>query len=270
MSIIRVHTSFNIDIDFEAPPFHQRLLAWLIDIIVLTFYVLIAFRLFGWLLYSSDADEGKQTQFLAYFLLLIVPFFTYHLFCEITMNGQSIGKKLMGIRVVNENGSRPSYSQFIIRWLIRTSDYMALVFLASAGDAMQRNDLDFFWKSAAAFGLLIADVILVNASKKHQRLGDMLAHTIVIKTRQNTTINDTVFLQVAHNYVPSFPQVMQLSDRDINALKNILKTAKKHHDFHLAANAAEKIKSHLNIVTSLAPLDFLEVLLKDYNHLSVQ
>jgi hypothetical protein len=62
---------------------------------------------------------------------------------------------------------------------------------------------------------------------------------------------------------------MQLSDRDINSLKSILDTAKKRHDFHLAEMASEKIKNHLQIRTTLSPFDFLEVLLKDYNYLSV-
>ena len=61
---------------------------------------------------------------------------------------------------------------------------------------------------------------------------------------------------------------MQLSDRDINALKSILDTAKKRHDFDLAAQASEKIKNHLKIENSLSPFDFLEILLKDYNYLS--
>ena len=117
-------------------------------------------------------------------------------------------------------------------------------------------------------GLFFTDVILVNASKKNQRLGDMLAHTLLIKANQKHSIQDTVFLNIGDGYKPSFPQVMQLSDRDMNSLKSILDTAKKRGDFNLAAMAAEKIKSHLKIETSLSPFDFLEILLKDYNYLS--
>ena len=38
----------------------------------------------------------------------------------------------------------------------------------------------------------------------------------------------------------------------------------------LAHTAAEKVKTHLNIETGMSPFDFLEVLLKDYNYLSVK
>jgi hypothetical protein len=126
----------------------------------------------------------------------------------------------------------------------------------------------YFWQVAIPMGLFMTDVILVNASKKNQRLGDMLAHTLLIKVAQKHSIQDTVFLNIADNYKPSFPQVMQLSDRDINSLKSILDTAKKRGDFNLAAMASDKIRNHLKIETTLSPFDFLEVLLKDYNYLS--
>ena len=106
-------------------------------------------------------------------------------------------------------------------------------------------------------------------TKKQQRLGDILAHTVLIDTKERGKITDTVFLEVEESYVPQFPQIMQLSDRDINSLKGIIDAARKHKDHHMASMAAEKIKAHLKIDTYLEPEDFLEVLLKDYNYLSV-
>ena len=83
-------------------------------------------------------------------------------------------------------------------------------------------------------------------------------------------MEETVFVEVADNYVPVFPQIMKLSDKDINAIKGILDTARKKGDFNLAAMAGEKIKSHLMIDTPMPPFDFLDTLLKDYNYLSVK
>ena len=116
----------------------------------------------------------------------------------------------------------------------------------------------------------MTDIILVVSSKKGQRLGDILAHTILVRTSSRGSMEETVFIEVADNYVPVFPQIMRLSDKDINAIKSILDTARKKGDFHLAAMASEKIKSHLNINTSLSPFDFLDTLLKDYNYLSIK
>jgi len=168
--------------------------------------------------------------------------------------------------VVSENGGRPSISQLIIRWLIRTSDYTLIIIIILIPFA-QTFGSQVYWGVAGAIALLVADLILVN-TKKQQRLGDILAHTVLINTKQNEKITDTVFLEVSDKYVPQFPQIMQLSDRDINALKGIIDTARKHKDHNMAMMAAEKIKAHLKIDTYLEPEEFLEVLLKDYNYLS--
>lgn len=268
MSIVRIHTNFNIEIEFETPPFHHRLFAWAIDLILLVFYLVLASRFIGWLERLIGISDDSLYNMWAMSLLLILPFFLYHLVCEITLNGQSFGKRLLGIRVVSENGGRPSISQYIIRWLIRTSDYTVLIILLYAPYAAFYG-VRFFWALGGSLGLLLIDVILVN-SRKQQRLGDILAHTLLIKTRQQATIADTVFLPVDEQYVPTFPQVMQLHDRDINALKNILTIARDQHDWQLAAGTAEKIKQHLDIQTTLAPFDFLEMLLKDYNYYSAR
>lgn len=79
-----------------------------------------------------------------------------------------------------------------------------------------------------------------------------------------------MFIDVADSYVPSYPQIMQLSDKDINAIKSILETAKKKNDYNMAESACYKIKSHLKIESTLPPFDLLDTLLKDYNYLSTK
>ena len=264
MSVIRITTNFNIDLEFLAAPFHKRLFAWIIDTILIYIYFVIGARI----LTSFGAFGGDSTQSYAYFFILILPVFLYHLACEILMNGQSIGKKLLGLKVVNENGGRPSISQYIIRWLIRTSDYMIVVIIFSAAADATSGSVTYLWKAGIAVVLLLTDIILVNASKKGQRLGDILAHTLLIQSRQKASLEDTVFLHIKDDYKVSFPEVMRLSDRDINALKGIRDTARKYHDYELADRTAEKIKAHLNIQNSMSPFDFLEACLKDYNYLS--
>lgn len=277
MAIIKVQTNFNIDLEFEAAEFARRLGAWLIDLFIQIFYLIIAGKILGAILNGRSVNLDDTYDAWAISLLFFLPFLLYHPVMEITMTGQSIGKKLMKIRVVNENGGKASIGQYLIRWLIRTSDlalmiivyYIILLSSTSAeyiGDAAQQV--------AKAMGfailLLLIDIILVVASKKTQRLGDLLAGTIVIRTNPKGSIHDTVFLEVAQNYIPSFPQIMQLSDRDINSIKGILDTSRKKGDFQLAAMASEKIKNHLKIESTLSPFDFLEVVMKDYNYLSTK
>lgn len=264
MSVVRIATHFNIDIEFTAPPFHRRLFAWIIDVVVQVLYLVVAIKFLGFVTSNMRGDDTMKI--LAISLLLLLPFLLYHVVLEITMDGQSIGKKIMGIKVISENGGKPSIGQFIIRWFIRTSDYNIIVIVVLVQYARYFGP-QVYWGVAGAFGLLIADLILVN-TRKQQRLGDILAHTVLINTRQADKITDTVFLDVSQQYVPQFPQIMQLSDRDINALKGIIDTTRRHRDNQMAYMAAEKIKAHLKIDTHLEPEEFLNVLLQDYNALS--
>jgi uncharacterized RDD family membrane protein YckC len=270
MAVIKVPTSFNIDLEFEIPEFYRRMFSLFIDMLIEFFYLWIAIRVFEEIASSmSGYNDDAGHNLWALSLLLFLPVMVYHLVLEITMNGQSLGKKIMALRVVNENGGRPSVSQFIIRWLLRISDvWIVLLFFIMISEPDFGRNFETTFIILAAFAFFITDILLVVITPKSQRLGDILAKTILIRTGAKGSIEDTVFMPVADNYKPVFPQIMQLSDRDINAIKSILASARKRGDYRIAETAEQKIKSHLNIESHLSPVEFLEVLLKDYNYLS--
>ncbi|RYY56624.1 MAG: RDD family protein [Chitinophagaceae bacterium] len=270
MAFIRVPTTFNIDLEFEIPEFYRRMIALAIDVLVEFIYLRVAFEIMKSMATSMLYDDDGAYDFAAVGLLFALPIFLYHIVLEITMNGQSVGKKIMGIRVVNENGGRPSLGQFIIRWLLRISDVwiVIVILILVSGSAGESKETAFMVIAVVVF--LLTDIVLVVASKKSQRIGDMLARTILIRTTAKADISDTVFQEVESGYVPRYPQIMQLSDRDINAIKNIVETARKRNDPDLAVTAAEKVKHHLRLESDQYPIDFLDTLLKDYNYLSVK
>jgi len=271
MATIKIPTSFNIDVEFEIPEFYRRMLALLIDMLIEFFYLKIANEIYSSIYKSYGSDVDSQYNMWGVGLIFFAPLLIYHLVLEITMNGQSIGKKIIGIRVVSENGGRASISQFLIRWLLRVSDVwvvLLIFYVLSAGSGA--GDIESTIVVLVALGFLITDIVLVVTTQKSQRMGDILAHTILIRTNPKASIEETVFQEVADSYQPSFPQIMQLSDRDINAIKSILETARKKGDYNMAASAAEKIKSHLKIETQMSAFEFLDLLLKDYNYLSVK
>ncbi|MCX8019303.1 MAG: RDD family protein [Chitinophagaceae bacterium] len=262
MGIVKVPTQFNIELEFEIPEFYQRFLSWITDVIIQYFYLRLAIEIFK---LFDDFDDPLG----GFFLLLLLPVMLYHVLLEITMNGQSFGKKITGIRVVDEMGGKPSLSQFLIRWLLRISDmWIVILFLYLVSDKASEN-YEALFAMLSALIFLFTDVILVLTTRKSQRIGDILAKTILIKVNTKQKIEETVFQEVEENYTPRFPQIMQLSDKDMNAIKSILETASKKRDYELAERAAQKIKTHLKIETDMNNLEFLETLLKDYNYLSV-
>ena len=161
-------------------------------------------------------------------------------------------------------GGEPTVSQYLLRWVTRFFEW-PLVFGFVFPGFFVLYQLIF----VGFFGIFV--IIIIAVSKSSQRLGDLAAGTVIVDTKIKTHIHETVFVNISHkDYVVQCPEVMKLSDRDINSVKGILDVAVKKGDFKLAITAADKIKNHLKIESSLSPFDFLETVLMDYNYLSTK
>jgi hypothetical protein len=110
----------------------------------------------------------------------------------------------------------------------------------------------------------------VIATPYTQRIGDIVAGTILIDTRNRTSWQDTVFTELTDDYQPRYAQVMQLSDKDINTLKGIISAVRKKSDYDLSIRIAARIRSKLHIEDDQDSLEFLQTLLKDYNYYSTR
>jgi uncharacterized RDD family membrane protein YckC len=234
MLAVKLDTGFNIEVEFPITAFHRRLLAWLIDFFVLIGYLWLMGRLLSAIFQGSWGGEWIV-------VLYLLPYFFYHLVMEFTLNGQSIGKKAMSIRVITLEGGQPSFSQYLIRWMFRLID----------------------------IGWLVPGFLCIILTNKSQRIGDMVAGTIMIDTRAHTSWEDTIFTEVETTYQPRYMQVMDLSDKDINTLKSIIETVKKNNDHDLAFRISARIREKLKIQSDQDPYDFLQTLLKDYNYYAI-
>ena len=251
MPLVKLDTGFNIEVEFAITPFHKRFFAWIIDFVILTAYYLFMSKLL------NTVMSGEREWI--YVLAGLPPLF-YHLICEISMNGQTVGKKAMSIKVITRDGGQPSLSQYLIRWVFRLADFPVWIMPSIALGALP------WW--CAIF--LFAGMACVIATPHTQRIGDLIAGTIIIDTRTHTSWEDTVFTELENDYRPRFPQVMQLTDKDLNTLKSVINTVTKKSDYDLSMRIGERIKSKLRIESDQDSLDFLETLLKDYNYYSTQ
>ena len=252
MLLVKLDTGFNIEVEFALSPFHRRFFAWVIDLTIQLVYLYLGSKLMNALTdFSWDSNFWPV-------VLFLLPFIFYHLISEVMMNGQSIGKMAMSIKVMTLQGGQPSVSQYLIRWLFRIVDFPVLMFLGALSGYIT------WWVILFLFAGLICTIV----TPKSQRVGDLVAGTILIDLKNRTSWQDTVFTEVEATYQPRYPQVMQLSDRDINTLKNIIETVKKRNDYDLSLKIADRIKSKLKMQSDQDSLDFLQTLLKDYNYYS--
>src|SRR5688572_16248012 len=103
MPAIQINTPFNIALDFEVAPLHKRILAYLADLVVLVIYA------WGMRVFLHDMLEINRydSWYGVDILLVSIPMLLYAFICEVTMQGQSLGKKLLGIRVMSLEGGQP-------------------------------------------------------------------------------------------------------------------------------------------------------------------
>jgi uncharacterized RDD family membrane protein YckC len=258
MPSIPINTPFNLAIDFEVAALHKRILAYVLDIFVLVVYA------WGMKFFLREVIALEYNRYGFDILLISIPMLLYVLICEIAMHGQSLGKKIVGIRVMSLEGGEPTVSQYLIRWATRFFEWPLVL-----GSVFPDFRIVFQLFFVAFIGVFV--VIIIAVSKSNQRLGDLGAGTVVVDTKIKTYLHETIFVDISHkDYVVQFPEVMKLTDRDINTIKSILDIASRKGDFKLAASAADKIKNHLKIQSPLSPFDFLEKVLMDYNYISTK
>jgi len=264
MPIIQIATAFNIDLEFEIAEFHKRLLAYAIDFALLVIYI-YAMKNF---LYDGIGIDFESNMGLD-ILIISLPMLLYSLLTELWMNGQTVGKKLMGIRVISLEGGEPTFGQFLLRWCTKFFEWP---FLFGYIFFNREGALGFILGYAFITCLLgIAVVITIAVTPKSQRLGDLAAGTVVVNTKSKLSVEDTVFMEVNKtDYKVMFPDVMRLSDRDINTIKTVLMQANKRSNYDMCHRVATKVKEVLKINTDLYPDQFLEKLLEDYNYLATR
>lgn len=234
----------------------------MIDLVILVIYA------WGMRKFLYDVFVVRDNWYGIDILFVSLPMLLYALICEVTMHGQSFGKKMVGIRVMSLEGGEPTISQFLLRWATRFFEWPLVFHLFFP------YVLPGVWILYQVFFVCFCGVfvvIIIAISKSNQRLGDLGAGTVVVDTRVKTYLHETVFLDISHkDYIVAFPEVMKLTDRDINTVKSILDVATRKNDIRLAGSAAGKIKNHLQISSDLPAFEFLEKILMDYNYISTK
>lgn len=256
MPVIQIATPFNIDIEFEIAEFHKRLLAYLIDFLLIFIYVIsMVYLLFGGFQLTEESAGFTL-------LIILLPVLFYTTASELLMAGQTVGKRVLNIKVVSLDGGEPTLGQYLLRWFLRFYEWGFII--------------STFFQGSIFFGFVVliiggfTSIIIMAVTAKSQRLGDIAAGTVVVNTKSKLSVHDTIFMHVQQDYKVSFPEVMRLSDRDINTVKNVIAQARKSNNFEMVNRVAVKIQEVLSISSDMYALDFLEKIMEDYNYLATR
>ncbi len=148
---IRLPEGVAIRLQLAGPA--ARTMAFLVDSVIIAAASSIALRATDLVRFFSE-DLASALYILGFFLLYI----GYGIACEYFWNGQTLGKWMLGLRVMDMTGLELQFSQVVIRNLLRILDQLP------------------------AWGLVGGVALL--ASKHRQRLGDLAAGTVVIRDRR--------------------------------------------------------------------------------------
>lgn len=230
MQHIDFRTSHNIVIRFEAAGPWERLAAFVIDSIIVS------------IIFGILVNVMPEIDFLN-LLFVIILFFSYHFTFEVFNLGQSLGKKLLKIRVVTIDGDVPSLNQYFTRWAFRLLDIMMTSGMLA-------------WLS-------------IFSSDRGQRIGDLMAGTTVIKATQSYNTNYNSALQESsQNYQPTYPGVVRYNDDEMLLLKNVIqryKLSKTQENENNVVLMGDKIAKDIKFrIPQYGYLNFLEKVLEDY------
>ncbi|MEZ4792521.1 MAG: RDD family protein [Gelidibacter sp.] len=242
MTVLQINTTQNVNINFTAASVGERILAYVIDWIIKIAYIIVTyqltFNLFKVDELISDMDQWSQ---IAIYVTFYLPVIFYTLIFETLLDGQTLGKRILKIKVVKIDGYQASLADFIIRWFFRIVDLNMM-----SG---------------------VVALVAIITSPKNQRLGDMTAGTSVITLKNNVNISHTILEELEDTYQPTYPSVIKLSDNDARIIKETFNTAKASRDYATLIKLRQKIIEVAEIKNVLEnDMQFIETILKDYNY----
>lgn len=239
MNTIQINTTQNVNIDFELASFGERLVASLIDFVAIIGYLYISFTILAQL--GIDGSRLDVWSYIAVRGVVSLPATLYTLWTELFFHGQTLGKKIMKIKVAKVDGYSASFIDYFIRWIMRIVD---------------------IWLNFSIVG-----IICIIVAKNGQRLGGLASGTAVISVKNKYRISATILENIEGNYVPTFPSVINLSDRDMQIVKDLYLTARKSKDVQLLDRLRKKVEAVTNTSKgNMSDMMYLYTIMQDYTH----
>lgn len=237
MSNLHINTTQNINLFFTTATIGERMLAYLVDLVIqIAYFIIVAFILLDNIFNNPDYSTSIAL------LLIALPIMFYSLVCESTMEGQTFGKKLLKIKVVKIDGYQAGFFDYFVRWIFAIVDIQ----------------MGF-----------IPGVIAMVSTKHTQRLGDLAAGTAVISEKSKYNISHTILMEITEDYKPYFSrnQMILFSDNDIRIVKENFELTNKSKNAVLLKKIAEKIYDVTKLTDKFeSDKKLIETFLKDYNY----
>lgn len=232
MDNFQIETAQNVNIVQNVAGIGERILAYLIDGAIMVVYVILVVVLLS----AAEITDN----YIILGMTIGLPLFLYHLLWEQFWDGRSPGKAVMNLRVVKLDGSKPAFSNYLLRWLLRIIEI------------------------SITSGALAVVAILLNG--KGQRIGDMAGGTTVIDEKKKTTFSQTLLVNIPEGHEPTYPQVTVFTDYEMQTIKSLFLKAKYNGNHNVILKLARRVSKVMEIQYEGTPIVFLDTVVLDYNH----
>ncbi len=192
-----IETPERVAFSFELAGPVRRAAAYLIDGI-LRLVVLFVFGLVAALGEATGLSglEGLGTGVMLTFMFALE--WGYFVALEMLMGGQSVGKRVLGLRVVSNDGRPLGFGASLLRNLVRAADFLPMAY--ALGVAVMLKD------------------------RRFRRLGDMAAGTLVIAEERRKLMGPLVIVPPpTAPELAYLPHKLDLSSEDLDALELFLR-----------------------------------------------
>jgi uncharacterized RDD family membrane protein YckC len=173
---LQIQTPEGVVFNLTVAGLYTRFLAWAIDGAAITMVSSVIGMVTAFLAVLSP-DFAKGLFLISYFVISV----GYGIFTEWHWRGQSWGKRLLRLRVIDASGLKLQLSQIIIRNLLRPVDLLP--------------------------GLYFLGGLVSYLSMRGQRLGDLAANTVVIRIPESFTLNTQALKESKYNSFREYPHL---------------------------------------------------------------
>ena len=234
--LIRHTPPESVPITFRLSSLGARFGAQLLDITITYGGVFLLLLLVAWL--GIFSWNGLFTFYALISFFVRIP---YYVLSEMVWNGRTLGKRILGIRVISLDGRRLTPHQIVARNLMKEVEvFLPIGTLFSAMD------------TGIVVGLILsawtlATVLVPVFNKRKQRLGDMVAGTIVVDNPKLELLPDLTQAAAVRGYEFRAEHLAIYGRFELQTLEAILRTppktpeARKH-----VSEVAQTIRRRIN------------------------
>lgn len=246
---IAVDTPENIQLEFELAGLASRFLAYLMDALIQLAILLILFyalTIAAVALSSFVPEEARDFLPVAAILLIFLLYEGYFVFLETYWRGQSIGKRILGLRVVKDGGQPIRFTDAFIRNIMRFADMLPPI---------------WFYPT---YGIGCA---VLMSNRLHKRIGDFAAGTIVVREKRIRGFEHVRALQIHPDMLRQIrmPFTGSLTNDDLYVVREFFyrkNTFPPDVRLKLAESIATHIRVKLRMEQPIAqPVKFLDDLM---------